>query len=125
MIDISVHNLVKSFEVGKKILDGLTFEINSGERVCLLGKNGAGKTTLFRILVGEIEEDEGEIVIPQEKRIGLISQIPVYPEGYTVEDVLKTAFEPVYAIETKLQRVSAQMAADSSPALLSEYDRLS
>ena len=125
MIDISVHNLVKSFEVGKKILDGLTFEINSGERVCLLGKNGAGKTTLFRILVGEIEEDEGEIVIPQEKRIGLISQIPVYPEGYTVEDVLKTAFAPVYAIETKLQRVSAQMAADSSPALLSEYDRLS
>ncbi len=125
MIDIAVHNLKKSFEVGKYILDGLTFEINAGERVCLLGKNGAGKTTLFRILVGELEEDEGEILIPQEKRIGLISQIPVYPDAFTVEDVLKSAFAPVYAIEQKLQAVSERMASDDSPSLLAEYDRLS
>ena len=125
MIDIAVHNLKKAFEVGKNILDGLTLEINAGERVCLLGKNGAGKTTLFRLLVGELDEDEGEIVIPQEKRIGPISQIPVYPEGYTVEDVLKSAFASVYALEEKLQAVSARMATDSSPAVLAEYDRLS
>ena len=125
MIDISVHNLVKSFEVGKKILDGLSFEINAGERVCLLGKNGAGKTTLFKLLVGELEEDEGEILIPQGKRIGLISQIPVYPEEYTVEDVLKTAFAAVFSIERQMQRVSEQMALSSSDALLREYDRLS
>ena len=125
MIDIAVHNLRKSFEVGKYILDGLSFEINAGERVCLLGKNGAGKTTLFRLLVGELEEDEGDILIPQEKRIGLISQIPVYPEACTVEDVLKSAFAPVYAIEKKLQDVSERMASNDSPALLAEYDRLS
>ncbi len=125
MIDIAVHNLRKSFEVGKYILDGLTFEINAGERVCLLGKNGAGKTTLFRLLVGELEEDEGEILIPPEKRVGLISQIPVYPEAYTVEDVLKSAFAAVYAIEKKLQDVSERMASSDSPALLAEYDRLS
>ena len=46
MIDISVSNLVKEFEVGKKILDGLTFQVDSGERVGLLGPNGCGKTTL-------------------------------------------------------------------------------
>ena len=47
MVDISVKDVVKSFDLEKKILDGLTFQINSGERVGLLGKNGAGKTTLL------------------------------------------------------------------------------
>ena len=55
MIEISVTGLQKSFDLEKKILDGLTFQINSGERVGLLGKNGAGKTTLFRILIVPIK----------------------------------------------------------------------
>ena len=52
MIDISVSNLVKEFEVGKRILDGLSFQVDQGERVGLLGRNGAGKTTVFRLLTG-------------------------------------------------------------------------
>ena len=89
MIDISVKNLVKSFEVGSNLLDGLSFEVNDGERVGILGRNGCGKTTLFRILVGEIGYDEGEIMVAPGKRMGLMSQIPVYPPDYTTEDVLK------------------------------------
>ena len=81
MIDISVSSLVKSFELGKNILDGLSFTVNSGERVGILGHNGCGKTTLFRILVGEIGYDDGEVAIAPSKRLGLISQIPVYPRG--------------------------------------------
>ena len=50
MIDISVSGLVKEFEVGTRILDGLTFQIDQGERVGLLGKNGAGKTTIFKAI---------------------------------------------------------------------------
>ena len=88
MIDISVSGLTKSFDLEKKILDGLTFQIDTGERVSLLGKNGAGKTTLFRILTGELDYDTGDVVIASGRRVGLISQIPVYPAGYTVEDVL-------------------------------------
>ena len=95
MIDIAISGLVKEFEVGKKILDGLTFQVDSGERVGLLGKNGCGKTTLLRILTGQLDWDEGEVVLPPDKRVGLISQIPVYPAGYTVEDVLDTAFRPL------------------------------
>ena len=86
MIDISVSNLVKEFEVGHKILDGLTFQVDTGERVGLLGPNGCGKTTLLRILTGVLDYDEGDVVIAPGKRMGLISQIPVYPAGYTVED---------------------------------------
>ena len=46
MIDLSVQNLTKSFEVGNKVLDGLTFDVNEGEHVGILGMNGCGKTTL-------------------------------------------------------------------------------
>ena len=53
MIEIQVNNLVKSFEVGKNVLDGLTFQIDQGERVGLLGSNGAGKTTFLRLVMNE------------------------------------------------------------------------
>jgi ATPase subunit of ABC transporter with duplicated ATPase domains len=125
MIDISVSNLVKEFEVGKKILDGLTFQVDSGERVGLLGPNGCGKTTLLRILTGVMDYDEGEVVIAPGKRMGLISQIPVYPEGYTVEDVLDTAFAPLREMEEEMNRLSQRMAAgESDLAVLSRYDKL-
>ena len=93
MIEIQIENLVKSFEVGKNVLDGLSFQIDQGERVGLLGKNGAGKSTLFKILTGEMDYDEGQVTIGTGRRVGLISQIPVYPAGYTVEDVLRSAFD--------------------------------
>lgn len=83
MIDISVTDLVKSFDLEKKILDGVSFQIDTGERVSLLGKNGAGKSTLFNILTGELDYDSGQVLIAPGRRVGLISQIPVYPAGYT------------------------------------------
>ena len=126
MIDISVSNIVKEFEVGRKILDGLTFQVDTGERVGLLGKNGAGKTTLFRILTGELEPDEGQVSIASGKRVGLISQIPVYPAGYTVEAVLRTAFDRLRDMEQEMESLTARMAAgESDPALLKRYDTLS
>ena len=125
MIDISVSSLVKSFEIGKNILDGLSFSVNSGERVGILGRNGCGKTTLFRILVGEIGYDEGEVMIAPSKRLGLISQIPVYPADWTTEDVLRDAHKRLYALSAKIDALAAQMEHDDSPALLGEYDRLS
>ncbi|OUO36879.1 ribosomal protection-like ABC-F family protein [Flavonifractor sp. An306] len=125
MIDIAVSNLSKEFEVGKKILDGLTFQVDQGERVGLLGKNGAGKTTLFKMLTGELDWDEGEIHIAPGKGLGLISQIPVYPPEYTVEDVLQTAFQRLHDIEKELEELTGRMAGDSDPALLRRYDALS
>ena len=125
MIDLSVSSLVKSFERGKNILDGLSFSVNSGERIGILGHNGSGKTTLFRILVGEIDYDEGDIMIAPGKRLGLISQIPVYPPHYTTEDVLKDAHRHLYRLSDKMEDLAEQMEQDHSPALLAEYDRLS
>ena len=118
MIEIQVNGLVKSFEVGKNVLDGLTFQIDQGERVGLLGKNGAGKTTLFRILTGEIDYDEGQVTIGQGRRVGLISQIPVYPAGYTVEDVLRSAFARLQKLAEEMEQLADRMAAGETPASL-------
>lgn len=124
MIDISVKDLVKSYEIGTNILDGLSFEVNSGEHIGILGPNGCGKTTLFKILTGSIDYDEGTVSIAHGKRIGLISQIPDFPVGWTTEDVLKSAHQHLYAIQDRMQELEQQMEQDSSPALLNEYDRL-
>ncbi|WP_317380318.1 ribosomal protection-like ABC-F family protein [uncultured Intestinimonas sp.] len=121
-----MSNVSKEFEVGRKILDGVTFQVDTGERVGLLGKNGAGKTTLFRILTGELESDEGQVSVASGKRVGLISQIPVYPAGYTVEMVLRAAFQRLSAMEVEMESLTARMAAgESDPALLRRYDALS
>ncbi len=125
MIDVSVSSLVKSFEIGKNILDGLSFSVNTGERVGILGHNGCGKTTLFRILTGELDYDEGEVMIASGKRLGLISQIPVYPDGWTVEDVLRDAHRQLYDISRRIDELTRAMEHDTSGALLEEYDRLS
>ena len=123
MIDISVSGIEKEFEVGKKILDGVTFQVESGERVGLLGKNGAGKTTLFRILTGEVHPDEGEVSIASGRRVGLISQIPVYPVHFTVDDVLETAFERLKRMEEEMHRLAEQMAAGDE-TVIKRYDSL-
>ena len=124
MIDISVQNIVKAFDAGENILDGVTFDINTGEHVGLLGKNGAGKTTLFRILCGEIEADEGDVILAPGKKIGLISQIPNYPFSHTGEDVLRDAFREASAVRRQLDLLERQMAEDPEGAIPAEYDRL-
>ena len=125
MVDISVKDLVKSFEVGSVLLDGLSFDIHEGECVGIMGRNGCGKTTLFRLLTGEITPDSGEITIAAGKKLGLISQIPHYPAGYTVDDVLATAFAPLQAMKRRMEELEHQMAESADKAVLNEYDRLS
>lgn len=125
MIDLSVRGLVKGFEQGNDILKGITFDVNAGERVGILGRNGCGKTTFFRILSGELQPDAGTVSIASGRRLGLISQIPVYPDGWTTEDVLREAHRRLYDMEARMNELTARMACDDSAALLAEYDRLS
>ena len=124
MVDIQVKDLTKFFTIGENLLEGLSFEIQEGERVAILGRNGCGKTTLFKILTGEMDYDDGEVYVNPAKRLGLISQIPKFPEGYTVEDVLRSAYTDILAAKRKMEILEAAMATGATDEQLKEYDNL-
>ena len=124
MIDISVKNLTKFFVIGENLLEGFSFEVQEGECVAILGRNGCGKTTLFNILTGQMDYDDGEVYVNPNKKLGLISQIPKFPEGYTVEQVLRSAYAELYAVKRKMEQLEREMAVFTTDDQLREYDNL-
>ncbi len=125
MVDIQIKNLTKFFVIGENLLEGLSFEIQEGECVAILGRNGCGKTTLFNILTGQMDYDDGEVYVNPNKKIGLISQIPKFPEGFTVEDVLRSAYADIMRVKQKMELIECEMVKGATEEQLREYDRLS
>ncbi len=125
MVDIQVKNLTKFFVIGENLLEGLSFEIQEGECVAILGRNGCGKTTLFNILTGQMDYDDGEVYVNPNKKLGLISQIPKFPAGFTVEDVLRSAYADIMRVRQKMELLECEMVQGATEEQLREYDRLS
>ena len=92
--------------------------------VAFIGPSGCGKTTLFNILTGQMDYDSGEVYVNPNKRLGLISQIPKFPAGYTVEDVLRTAFRQLERIKEQMQALEARMTDHTPQDVLQRYDEL-
>ena len=124
MVDIQVKNLTKFFVIGENLLEGLSFEVQEGECVAILGRNGCGKTTLFKILTGEMDYDDGEVYVNPNKRLGLISQIPRFPAGYTVEDVLRSAYAGLIKTKARMEALELEMSHGATSEQLREYDTL-
>jgi ATP-binding cassette subfamily F protein uup len=94
MILIGAQELSKSFS-SRPLFKGLSFSIQSGERIGLIGPNGAGKSTLLRILAGQLSPDEGRLSIQKGLRVGLMEQVPTFSQGATVlSTVLEGAADP-------------------------------
>ena len=84
---LSVKNLLLRFS-DPALLDHVSFDIQEGERVCLMGRNGEGKSTLLKILSGEMEANSGEIIRKNGLRTSrLIQEIPAHIAG-TVRDIV-------------------------------------
>ncbi len=70
---IKINQLSKSY-FARELFADVTFQMNAGERLGLVGRNGHGKSTLFKLILGEEEPDSGEITIPRNYRIGHLEQ---------------------------------------------------
>lgn len=124
MADITVQNLTKYYG-DRLILSDLTFDIQPGEKVAILGPNGAGKTTLLHILAGRLDYDGGHVSIGAGRTVGMIDQMPDYPDGVTVEDVLRSAFRDADAVKREMEALEAGMAANpEDESLLRRYGAL-
>ena len=90
---LTASKLNKSFGI-ETVLENVTFHVNAGDRVGIVGANGAGKSTLMRILAGELQPDSGELYFEKGASIGYLKQRDHFPDGGTVqEEVSKAATE--------------------------------
>ena len=135
MIVISANQLTKLYGVDE-ILKDVSFHINAGDRVGIVGANGAGKSTLLNILSGELTCDSGNYFISGDLRIGYFHQNDLFTSEKTVYEEMLSIFSHLIQMENDMTEISERIAelsslpetperADQIRRLLSEYDRLS
>ncbi len=106
---LNIHDLTVSFS-GEELFSGITFKLNAGNRIGLIGKNGAGKTTLLKIISGEQEYDSGSIAIEKDISIGFLKQDIDFEEGRTVLEEAYEAFKEIKSIEKELEKINIELA---------------
>lgn len=106
---LNIHELSISFQ-GEFLFEDITFRLNAGDRVGLVGKNGAGKSTMLKILSGDMEPDKGQIAIEKEVSIGFLRQDIDFVEGRTVLEEAYQAFEKIKSLEAKIDHINTQLA---------------
>ncbi len=106
---LNVHNLSVSF-MGTDLFSGITFKLNKGDRIGLIGKNGAGKSTLLKVLSKDIETSGGTMAFDKDVRMGFLRQDIDFVEGRTILEEAYQAFEEIKEIELKLDEINTQLA---------------
>lgn len=126
MIEIELNNIKKNYGL-KNVLDGVSFEIKTGERIALIGDNGSGKSTILKIISGEEKADLGKVNIRKEAEIGYLKQ--VYPnenDSIVVEEYLKRSFKKYFDMEKRLKELEVLMLDKNQNIenLIKRYGRL-
>ena len=106
---LNVHNLSVSF-AGSDLFSGITFKLNKGDRIGLIGKNGAGKSTLLKVISKDIESSGGTMAFDKDIKIGFLRQDIDFVEGRTILDEAYQAFEEIKLLESKLEIINQELA---------------
>ena len=96
--------------MGTDLFSGITFKLNKGDRIGLIGKNGAGKSTLLKVLSKDIESSGGTMAFDKDIKIGFLRQDIDFVQGRTILEEAYQAFEEIKEIELKLDEINNQLA---------------
>ena len=122
---IDLKNIKKNYEA-QKILCGVDFTIDEGERVAIVGKNGAGKSTLMRIVAGLEEFDEGERIVRQGLTIRMLPQVPHFEPNITVKEAILQQLTEINEAKKRYEELSLQVAEHpEDESLLQELNKVS
>lgn len=132
MIILSANDITKTYGTDV-ILQDISFHINKGDRVGIIGLNGAGKTTLLNILAGEIDADSGNVYVSNDTTIGYLRQNDDFTSEHTVIEEIEGLFDRLHEMERQMPALSQEIAkatasgnkpAQEIEAMLNRYDQL-
>lgn len=119
---LSLKQLTVSYG-GPNLLDKVDFQLDKGERVCLVGRNGAGKSTLMKVIAGELLPDSGEIIGLQELKVARLEQeVPIGTDG-SIFDVVAAGLGEVAPLLVEYHRIVQQLQHDSSEQILNKLEQ--
>lgn len=131
MILLQCVQLTKNFGA-EPILSNIKLEVQSKDRVAIVGRNGAGKSTLLKIIAGKLSYNSGEVIIPKDVTLGYLAQNTGLESSSSIWDEMLTVFEPLIKMEKELRGLEAKMADPDCinnekvyEKLLKDYDLLS
>lgn len=125
MIELSLNNVEKYFGANR-VLKNITFEVNKGERIGIVGRNGCGKSTVLKLIYGTENLDKGSISIRRGASVAYLEQIHGFKEGSTVREILNMAFIELQELERKMKYLESKMSDEREDIsrILSQYSEL-
>lgn len=123
MIILSANKLTKAY--GEEVIfKDVSFSINAGDKVGLIGKNGTGKTTLLNILSGEWDATEGEFFVPQDVKVGYLKQRDNFFKEDTVIEAVDGIYSDLHRIEAEIAKVAEAIDREPTRELIARLDSL-
>ena len=123
LILLQVNALSKLYGA-ETILANIKLEVQTKDRIALVGRNGAGKSTLLKIIAGELSHDSGEIIKPKDVSIGYLAQNTGLETSLTIWDEMLTVFTHLQQMETRLRRLEQEMGKEENFSHEATYERL-
>lgn len=123
MIILSCKDICKSYGI-RDVLKDITFSINDGDKVGIIGANGEGKSTLFKIITKEISQDSGEIFIDKNKTLGYLSQNLALDSDKNIYEEALSVFHELLNIEERLSSLEIKMNEPYDENNASYHDKL-